>query len=59
YVREPVFAAWVVTLCPDRAFVEQQREKIRAVLGHYKYDKLYYSQFFPAEAAWYRLNGGE
>lgn len=59
YVREPVFAAWVVSLCPDRAFVEQQREKIRAVLGHYKYDKLYYSQFFPAEAAWYRLNGLE
>jgi hypothetical protein len=59
YVREPVFAAWVVTLCPDHEFVEQQREKIRAVLGHYKYDKLYYSQFFPAEAAWYRMNGGE
>ncbi len=59
YVREPVFAAWVVTLCPDLAFVEQQREAIRAVLGHYKYDKLYYSQFYPAEAAWFRLNGGE
>lgn len=59
YVREPIFAAWVVTLCPDRAFVEQQRERIRAVLGHYKYEKLYYSQFFPAEATWHRLNGME
>lgn len=55
FVREPCYAAWVVTLCPDPAVVAAHRDAIRAVLGHYKYDRLYYSQFFPVEAAWYRL----
>ncbi len=55
YVREPVFAAWVVTLCPDRDLVASHRSALLETLGHYQYDRLYYSQFFPAEAAWYRL----
>lgn len=55
FVREPVFAAWVMTLCPDRTLVLPHREAILKVLAHYRYDRLYYSQFFPAEAAWYRL----
>lgn len=55
YVREPCFAAWVVTLCPDAAFVAQQRDAIIAVIAHYQYDRLYLSQFFPVESAWYRL----
>jgi hypothetical protein len=55
HVREPLFAAWVVTLCPDAAVVAEQREAILATLAHYDYAKLNYSQFFPAEAAWYRL----
>lgn len=55
YVREPVFAAWVMTLCPDRTQVEPYREAILKVLAHYRYDRLYYSQFFPVEGAWYRL----
>jgi hypothetical protein len=55
FVREPLFAAWVVTLCPDRALVASHRDAILETLGHYDYTRLYYSQFFPAEAAWYRL----
>lgn len=55
HVREPLFAAWVVTLCPDRTLVEPHRAAILEALGHYRYERLYYSQFFPAEAAWYRL----
>ena len=55
FVREPLFAAWVVTLCPDRALVASHREAILETLGHYDYGRLYYSQFFPAEAAWHRL----
>jgi hypothetical protein len=55
HVREPIFAAWVVTLCPDRALVESHRQAILEALGHYRYERLNYSQFFPAEAAWYRL----
>ncbi len=55
FVREPLFAAWIVTLCPNRAVVEEHRAAILETLGHYDYRQLYYSQFFPAEAAWYRL----
>lgn len=55
YVREPIFAAWVMTLCPDPSLVLPYREAIHKVLAHYRYDRLYYSQFFPAEGVWYRL----
>lgn len=55
FVREPVFAAWIITLCPDRALVEPHRAAIDQLLAHYQYEKLHYSQFFPVESAWYRL----
>ncbi|MGC3966373.1 MAG: hypothetical protein QM775_03075 [Pirellulales bacterium] len=55
YMREPVFAAWVVTLCPDEAVVRSHREAILRVIAHYRYDRLNLSQFFPAESAWFRL----
>ena len=54
-VREPLFAAWVVTLCPDRAVLQQHAPAILQAIRHYRYDRLYISQFFPAEAAYYRL----
>lgn len=59
WVREPAYAAWIVTMCPDMEVVKRQAEAIRKVLGHYDYAKLYYSQFFPVEAAWYRLKAAE
>jgi hypothetical protein len=37
------------------AVVESRCSAILEVVGHYRYDKLYLSQFFAAEAAWYRL----
>lgn len=55
YVREPVFAAWIATLAPDKATLKQREADLLRVLGHYHYDRLRYSQFFPAEAAWWRL----
>ncbi len=55
WMREPCFAAWVVALCPDAAFVAQHRAAISAVITHYRYDRLYLSQFFPVESAWWRL----
>ncbi len=55
YVREPCFAAWVVTLCPDAALVAQHRTALLDVLTHYRFDRLYLSQFFPVESAWWRL----
>jgi hypothetical protein len=54
-MREPIFAAWVVTLCPDAAVVAPHREAILTTLAYYDYTRLRYSQFFPVEAAWYRL----
>ncbi len=55
FVREPCFAAWVVTLCPDLAFVREQAPALRKLFAHYPYEKLYLSQFFPVESAAYRL----
>ncbi|MDR3406174.1 MAG: hypothetical protein P4L99_27050 [Chthoniobacter sp.] len=54
-VRESLFAAWIVTLCPDRAIVEPHRPAILQAIQHFDVKRLYYSQFFPAEAAAYRL----
>lgn len=54
-VREPLFAAWVVTLCPDPEIVRRHAPAILAAIRHYRYDGLYLSQFFPAELAYYRL----
>lgn len=55
FVREPTSAAWIVTLSPDREFVESHRADLEDVLRHYDYSKLYYSQFFWVESAWRRL----
>lgn len=55
FVREPAYAAWIITMCPDAELVKQHQPAIHQVLAHYDYTKLYYSQFFPVEAAWYRL----
>jgi hypothetical protein len=55
YMREPCFAAWIVSMSPDKEFLKQQRPAIKKVIEHYDYKKLYLSQFFPLESAWYRL----
>ena len=54
-VREPLFAAWVVSLCPETEFVARQTPAIMAAIRHYQYDRLYMSQFFAAELAYYQL----
>lgn len=55
YLREPCFATWVVTLCPDSDYVNTHRPAIEKVITHYRFDKVYLSQFFPLESAWWRL----
>ncbi|WP_229317611.1 hypothetical protein [Larkinella sp. C7] len=55
FVREPLWMAWIVTMAPDRKLVDPHRAEIRGALAHFRADKLYYSQFFPAEAVWFRL----
>jgi hypothetical protein len=55
FVREPAAAAWVVTLAPDAAILKQRAADVERVIAHYDYAKLYYSQFFWVESAWWRL----
>jgi hypothetical protein len=55
FVREPTAAAWVVTLAPDAAILRERAEAIERVIAHYDYTRLFYSQFFWVEAAWWRL----
>lgn len=55
YLREPCFAAWVVTLCPDKAVVEAHRASIEKVITHYDVTRVHLSQFFPIESAWWRV----
>ena len=55
FVREPLFAAWVVTLCPDPAVLRRYAPAILEAIRHYRHERLYISQFFPAESAYYRL----
>ena len=55
YLREPCFAAWVVTLCPDRDYVLSRRSAIEKVITHYDVRRVYLSQFFPLESAWWRI----
>jgi hypothetical protein len=54
-VREPTFAAWIVTLAPDPVILRERAAAVEQVIAHYDYDKLIYSQFFPVESAWWRL----
>jgi len=55
FIREPTAAAWVVTLAPDATVLKQRAAAVERVIAHYDYAKLYYSQFFWVEAAWWRL----
>ncbi len=55
FMREPIFAAWVITLCPDSAVLERHGPAILEAAVHFHYDRLYFSQFFPVESACYRL----
>jgi hypothetical protein len=58
-VREPCFAAWVVTLCPEREVVARHRDAICEVIAHYRFDRLYLSQVFPVESAGWRRRARE
>jgi len=55
FVREPLFAAWVITLCPDPTVLRRYAPAILEAIRHYRHERLYISQFFPAESAYYRL----
>jgi len=54
-MREPSFAAWIITLCPDREVITKHRASILQTLTHYRFDRLHLSGFFPLESAGWRL----
>jgi hypothetical protein len=55
FVREPAFAAWIVSLCPDLAVVARHRAAALETIAYYRYEGLRYSQFFAVESAAERL----
>lgn len=55
YMREPCFATWVVSLCPDKAHVAAHCAEMMAAIMHYQPEKIRLSQFFPLESAYWRL----
>jgi len=57
-VREPLFAAWIVALCPDGDLVAAHTPAIMQAVRHFQYDRLYLSHFLPAELACYQLQRG-
>lgn len=59
FVREPTAAAWIVTLAPDAAALKARTADVERVIARYDYSKLYYSQFFWVESAWWRLRGSD
>ncbi len=54
-VREPLWMAWIVALAPDVTLADRHRSEILGAIDHYQYEQLFYSQFFPAESVWFRL----
>lgn len=55
FVREPTASAWVVTLAPDPAVLAERAAAVERVIARYDYSRLFYSQFFWVEGAWWRL----
>ncbi|MBI2479543.1 MAG: hypothetical protein HYV60_13185 [Planctomycetia bacterium] len=55
HAREAAFAAWVVTLCPEREAVKRHEPDVLATLAHFRAAKLRFVSFFPLESAWWRL----
>lgn len=54
-MRDPLFAAWVVTLSGNAALIEKSQAEIVAALDHYRWEKLYTCLFFMAECVHERL----
>ncbi len=55
YMREPVWMSWIVTMAKDKTIIEENKEEIISLLGHFEFSQMHYSQFFPTEVVWFRL----
>jgi len=54
-VREPLFAAWIITLSGNRKLIGQQKEAIQGLLTRYDWRGLYTATFFVAVNVQYQL----
>lgn len=59
YMREPLFASWVILLSGNKTLIRQHESALKGALMHYDWKKLYTSRFFVVVPAYYeaRLNG--
>lgn len=55
HVREPLFAAWIISMCPEAEVVERHREAIEAALERVQGERLHLAGFFVGEVAWYQM----
>jgi hypothetical protein len=57
FMREPLFAAWVVSLAADQEILRRNKESIIAATSHYDYRRLFTSLFFVAANIFEELAG--
>jgi len=55
FVRDPLFAAWIVALSGNRRIIDQARADIDGALTHYQWERMHTSHFFMAECCFYSL----
>ena len=55
FVRTTAAAAAGAALIPRTSFAADAAAAVEGVIAHYDYARLYYSQFFWVESAWWRL----
>lgn len=57
FMRDPLFAAWVIALSADAATIASQRGEIDAMLTHYDWRTMYTATFLMAENVYWRTAG--
>lgn len=55
YMREPLFAAWIISMSGDRALIDRAENLVYSCLCHFDWSKLYTSLFFIAECTYYEM----
>jgi len=55
YMRDPLFAAWIVVLSGDADLIAAARHDIQGALTHFRWERLHTSCFFMAECVYWQL----
>lgn len=55
-MRDPLFAAWIVSLSGNADLIAAAREDIRGALTHYRWERLHTCLFFMAECVYWQLH---